>query len=245
MPTLSYIIPAYNEEQNLEKIVEKVLKTTLPKKYKKELIIVNDKSKDGTKKIGEDLAKKYKEVTFYSNKKNMGKTQTVKKGILKSKGDHVVIQDADLEYDPDDIVLMLEQLLKHKCDVAYGNRFGVDNGVGYTANFYGNIFLSFISSIFTSSRLHVMIPDMEVCYKMIRGDVARDIAKTIESTSNFGFEPEITAKLSKYKIDDEHLDFIVLPIRYYPRTIEEGKKMNAIPDGIKALIEILKFNLFK
>jgi glycosyltransferase involved in cell wall biosynthesis len=244
MKTLSYIVPAYNEEQNLELIIEKVLSTTLPHRTKKEIIIINDKSKDKTLTVAKALAKKHKEITVLNNTKNLGKTQTVRKGILKSTGDYVVIQDADLEYDPEDIVLLYDQLLKNKCDVAYGNRFGVDNGFVYFANFYGNIFISFISSLFTSSRLHVMIPDMEVCYKMVRRDVIRDIAQGIISTSNFGFEPEITAKLSRYKLNGEKLKFIVLPIRYYPRTVEEGKKMKAFQDGFKALFEILRFNIF-
>jgi len=244
MPKLSYIVPAYNEEKNLEQIIKKVIDTTLPANYQKEIIIVNDCSKDKTGEIADRLASDYNQVSVIHNQSNKGKTQTVREGLIKSTGDFTVIQDADLEYDPDDIVLMLDQLLKHDCDVAYGNRFGIDNGFVYFANFYGNIFISFISSIFTSSRLHVMIPDMEVCYKMIRGDVARDLAPGITSTSNFGFEPEITAKLSRYKLDGKKLKFIVLPIRYYPRTVEEGKKMKAFQDGFKALIEIIRFNIF-
>lgn len=244
MSTLSYIVPAYNEQNNLETIIEKVLATTLPQQFTKEIIIVNDCSTDNTATIANTLAKKYPEVTAIHNKKNKGKTQTVREGIMKSTGDYVVIQDADLEYDPEDIVLMLDQLLKHDCTVAYGNRFGIDNGFIYFANFYGNIFISFISSLFTSARIHVMIPDMEVCYKMVRGDIIRDLAPGIVSKSNFGFEPEITAKLARYKLNGEKLKFIVLPIRYYPRTMEEGKKMHAFRDGFKALLEIIRFNIF-
>lgn len=244
MKTLSYIVPAYNEEKTLSQIIQKVLDAPIEEGWEKEIIIVNDCSKDKTADIALELATKHKQVTVITNDTNKGKTQTVKAGILASKGEYVVIQDADLEYDPNDISFLFQQLLKNKYDVAYGNRFGVDNGVGYVLNFYGNIIISFISSIFTSYRIGVIIPDMEVCYKLIKGEVAREIAKNIISTSNFGFEPEITAKLSRFKYKGRKLKFIVLPIKYYPRTIEEGKKMHAIKDGVKAVFEILRFNLF-
>jgi glycosyltransferase involved in cell wall biosynthesis len=244
MPTLSYIIPAYNESKTLEEIVQKVLEVKLPEGYQKELIIVNDCSKDATLKIARELESLHPSVKVIDNENNLGKTQSVKKGIMESTGDYVVIQDADLEYDPKDTEFLLVNLLKNNCEVAYGNRFGVDNGMIYAQNFYGNIFISLVSSIFTSYRLKVTIPDMEVCYKMVRGDIIRKIAPTIESTSNFGFEPEITAKLSRFKIEDRNLKFIILPITYIPRTVAEGKKMKAFRDGLKALFEIIKFNLF-
>jgi len=244
MTKLSIIIPAYNEEATLEKIVNKVIELRLPENYQKEVIIVNDSSKDKTLKIAKDLEIIHPEVQVLDNSVNLGKSQAVRKGILNSAGDFVVIQDADLEYNPEDISFLLEQIIKNNCDVAYGNRFGIYNGVIYTQNFIGNLFLSSISSIFTTIRLRVVIPDMEVCYKMIRGDVARDIAVNLKAKSNFGFEPEITAKLSRYLIEDKHLKFIVLPISYNPRSLEEGKKMSAFKDGFKALLEIIKFNLF-
>jgi glycosyltransferase involved in cell wall biosynthesis len=244
MPKLSIIIPAYNEQTSLETLVIKVTKIILPENYKKEIIIINDCSKDNTLEIAKNLIKKYSEIKVLNNDINLGKSQTVRKGILASTGDFVVIQDADLEYNPEDINFLLTQLLKNNCDVAYGNRFGIYNGVIYTQNFIGNLLLSLISNIFTIFRIRVVIPDMEVCYKMIHGDVARNIAENLKATSNFGFEPEITAKLSRYKMDGEHLKFIVLPISYTPRSLEEGKKMSAFKDGFKALIEIIKYNLF-
>ena len=231
MSKLSIIIPAYNEEKTLEKIVRKVLLINLPANFEMEILIINDCSKDKTLEIATKLIQDNIRIRVLTNKHNLGKSQTVRKGILQSSGDYIVIQDADLEYNPDDISFLLEQLLKHNCHVAFGNRFGLHNGVIYTQNFVGNLLLSFISSIFTTIRLRVVIPDMEVCYKMIQGDVARDIAKTLTATSNFGFEPEITAKLSRYYLNDEHLRFIVLPITYTPRSTEEGKKMSAFKDG--------------
>jgi glycosyltransferase involved in cell wall biosynthesis len=242
---LSIVIPAYNEEKTLETIVRKVVTFTLPDGWSKEIVILNDCSKDSTSKIIKKLAKEFPFIKGIDNKINLGKTQTVRKGILASTGDFVVIQDADLEYDPQDLGYMFEQLLRHQCDVAYGNRFGKYNGVIYWKNFLGNLLLSFFSNMFTVWHIRVSIPDMEVCYKMMRGDVARDIAQTISAKSNFGLEPEITAKLAKYRINGNFLKFLILPISYLPRSIEEGKKMRAFRDGSKALWEILRFNLGK
>ena len=242
---LSIIIPAYNEAKTLEQIIQKVDATILPIGFDKQVIIVNDCSTDATQEIAENLVKIYPYIQVLKNDKNSGKSQSVKNGILKSSGTWVVIQDADLEYEPNDFVFMLEQALRLKTDVAFGNRFGIDNGVGYVKNFVGNVGLSLISNLFTLARIRVYIPDMEVCYKLVKGDIIRKIATGIVSTSNFGFEPEITAKLSRYKKPDgSNLKFVTLPIHYFPRTIAEGKKMHAVKDGLKALAEIFRFNLF-
>jgi glycosyltransferase involved in cell wall biosynthesis len=241
---LSFIVPIYNEAKTLSKILDKVLELKLPNNFEKEVILCNDCSTDNTQEVIDWYTKKYNYFKSLENPKNIGKSQTVKAGIIESTGDYIVIQDADLEYNPDDIILILENVLRNKCDVGYGNRFGKDNGMIYVQNFFGNIILSSFSSIFTSYRLRVLIPDMEVCYKLIKGDIVREIAPTIQSKSNFGFEPEITAKLSRYRLNGKNLKFIVLPISYYPRTIAEGKKMKAFRDGFKALWEIFYFNLF-
>jgi glycosyltransferase involved in cell wall biosynthesis len=242
---MQYIIYlAYNEEKTLKEIIERVLSMQLPNGFEKEIIIVNDASKDSSWEIIKELESEYKEVQGISNEKNMGKTQTVRNGILQTSGDFVVIQDADLEYDPKEIVDILGLAIEKDLDVVYGNRFGKKNDVIYMQNYLGNKFLSFISNVFTYPRIKVAIPDMEVCYKLIQGDIARDLAKNIVSKSNFGFEPEITAKLSRYKQDGKRLKFGIIPISYYPRSIEEGKKMNAFKDGFKAIIEIIRFNLF-
>jgi glycosyltransferase involved in cell wall biosynthesis len=243
---LSIIIPAYNEEKTIHLLLEKVLKVKSDiVQFEKEIIIVNDCSKDKTLEVIQDISKLNPEIKIISNEINLGKSQTVKNGILISTGDWVVIQDADLEYEPADFVFMLEQVIRLNCDVAYGNRFGIDNGIGYIKNFIGNVGLSLISNLFTMVRTRVYIPDMEVCYKMVKGELMRKVCKDIESKSNFGFEPEVTARLTKYKKDNgENLKFVILPIHYYPRTVEEGKKMHAMKDGFKALIEILKYNLF-
>ena len=208
-----------------------------------EIVLVNDGSTDMSAQIMDELAKRYSNIKSYHNQKNSGKTQTVKNGLSYTSGDYVVIQDADLEYEPNELSEQLEKMLSENLDVVYGNRFGKKNKVVYWQNFMGNKLLSLISNLFTYPRIKVFIPDMEVCYKMMNGNVARELGKTISSTSKFGLEPEITAKLSKYKLNDKHLKFGIVPVSYYPRTIAEGKKMNAVKDGAKALKEILQYNL--
>ncbi len=243
---LSILIPAYNEEKTLKALVEKVLSVEFPENINLELIIINDGSKDTTSQIAHGLEEQYKGMVFaYDNEKNVGKSQTVRNALLKSNGDLVVIQDADFEYEPNEIVDLLNLMIDKDLDVVYGNRFGKKNKVIYWQNYIGNIGLSFISNIFTFPRIWKYIPDMEVCYKLIKGDVARDIAQNIVSTTNFGVEPEITAKLSKYKLNGKRLKFGVVAISYFPRSIAEGKKMKALEDGFKALKEILRFNLWK
>ena len=242
---LSIVIPAYNEAKTIDQILTNINKVISAVKFEKEIIIVNDCSSDNSSIVLEQLAKSNPEITIITNDINLGKTQTVKRGLLATTGDWVVIQDADLEYDPNDFVFMLEQAIRLDVDVAYGNRFGIDNGVGYLKNFIGNVGLSLISNLFTMRRIRVYIPDMEVCYKMVKGSIIRELAPKILSRSSFGFEPEITARLSRYKKPNgQNLKFVTLPIHYYPRSLEEGKKMHAIKDGLKALAEIIRFNLF-
>lgn len=241
---ISIIIPIWNEEKTLEKLVKKVLNVKFEQKLTREIILVNDGSTDSSGQIIDKLAKKYDVIRGFHNEKNSGKTQTVKNGIAKSTGDLVIIQDADFEYEPNEIKTLVNTYFDQNLDVVYGNRFGKKNKVIYWKNYIGNRFLSLVSNLFTYPRIRVAIPDMEVCYKLIRGDVAREIGKTIKSKSSFGLEPEITAKLSRYKIEGRRLKFGIVPISYNARTIEEGKKMHAFRDGMKALFEILKYNIF-
>ncbi len=242
---LSLVIPAYNESKTLRELVQKVIDVKFPHNLEREIIIVNDGSKDSTSEIAHKLEEENKGLIFaYDNEKNSGKSQTVRNGILKSTGDLVVIQDADFEYEPNEIVDLVNLMMEKDLDVVYGNRFGKKNKVIYWKNYIGNKGLSFISNIFTYPRLRVWIPDMEVCYKLLRGDIAREVATKIISKSNFGVEPEITARLSRFKKDGKRLKFGIVPISYFPRSIEEGKKMSAFKDGYKALKEIIRFNLF-
>lgn len=243
MNKLSIVVPAWNEEKTLAQLVKKVMSIKYPHINEIEVIIVNDGSQDNTWAIMQDLEKNFPEVHAFSNEQNSGKSQTVRNGILKTTGDVVVIQDADFEYEPNEICDLLNLMAEQDLDVVYGNRFGRKNKVIYWQNYIGNKFLSLVSNIFTYPRVKVWIPDMEVCYKLIKGDVARDVGGNITSTSRFGLEPEITAKLAKYKMNGKHLKFGIIPISYFPRSIAEGKKMSAFEDGYKALKEILKFNL--
>jgi glycosyltransferase involved in cell wall biosynthesis len=241
--TLSIVIPVYNEEKTLEELIMKVINLELMGGILKEIVMVNDGSKDKSWQIMLKLAAENKGVKAFENPQNLGKSQTVRNGIMKTTGDYVVIQDADLEYEPTEINDLLKKMVMEDLDVVYGNRFGKDNKVIYWQNYIGNKALSAFSNLFTYPKLKTWIPDMEVCYKLINGDIAREVGATIESKSTFGLEPEITAKLAKYKKDGKSLKFGIVPISYYPRSIAEGKKMHAIKDGMKALREIIKFNL--
>jgi glycosyltransferase involved in cell wall biosynthesis len=242
---LSIVIPLYNEEKTLGQLLNKVIDIKLPEGFEKEILLVNDSSKDSSQLIINDFVKKYSFIKSLINEKNLGKSQTVRNGILQSTGEYVVVQDADLEYEPSEIVELLELALKNDLDVVYGNRFGKKNKVIYWQNYFGNKLVSLVSDIFTFPRLRKSIPDMEVCYKLIKGDIARDIVKSIVSKSNFGIEPEITAKIARYKKDGKRLKLGIVPVSYYPRSIAEGKKMKAFRDGFKAVKEIIVFNLGK
>lgn len=244
METLSIVIPVYNEEKTLEELVRKVINTPLTHDIQKEIIIVNDASKDSSLEIANKLAKEFPFIKVLSNEKNSGKSQTVKNGLMATSGKYVIIQDADLEYEPSDFAEMLKMMIEEDHDVVYGNRFGRHNKIIYVKNYVGNKGISMISNLFTYPQIGVWIPDMETCYKLIRGDVARELAPSLTATSNFGFEPEITAKLSKYRLDGRKLKLGIYPIYYHARTIEEGKKMKAFKDGFKALKEIIHYNLF-
>ncbi len=237
---LSIVIPAYNEEKSISELLNNVFDAELG--IRKEIIVVNDASKDETPKILERYASR-PDVKVFHNKVNSGKTQTVKNGLSKTTGDLVVIQDADLEYDPNDLREFIRLFQEDEADLVYGNRFGKKNKVIYLANWIGNTGLSYISAFFTGLRSGMWTRDMEVCYKMAPGKVFRELGETIVSKSTFGLEPEISAKFSKFKLGGKHLRFRQVPISYYPRTLEEGKQMNAFRDGFKALIEILRFNL--
>ena len=243
MKKLSLVIPAYNESKTLEKLIRKVMSVNLPGEMKKEVIIINDCSKDDTLEIAKRMQRTYREIKVLSNSRNLGKSQSVRKGILKTTGSQVIIQDADLEYEPKEIVELVGLMLAKNLDVVYGNRFGVKNRIIYLHYYLGNKFISFVSNIFTFPRIHVWIPDVEVCYKLMDGKVARAVAKKIVSKSTFGLEPEITARLSKYKRKGRHLLFGVVPISYKARKISEGKKIRAFRDGFKALGEIIIFNV--
>jgi glycosyltransferase involved in cell wall biosynthesis len=238
---ISIVIPVYNEEKTLAQLLNRIEAVDLG--LEKEIIIVNDASTDSSAEIIAELTRssQYRILTHTTNK---GKSQSVKDGIVASTGDLVVIQDADLEYSPHDLRPFVELFHQGEVDVVYGNRFNGKNKVIYWHNWIGNRALSLFSALFTGPRAGMWTSDMEVCYKMAEGNLFRAIAATVESVSNFGLEPELTAKFARYKFPDgRHVRWQQLPVSYQPRTIAEGKHMNAFRDGGKALIEILKFNL--
>ena len=227
---LSIVIPCYNEQKTIQTIIKEIEQVDIGK-IKKEIIIVDDFSTDGTREILSKLKRKYK-IIF--QKKNLGKGAALKKGILSSSGDVLVIQDADLEYDPQDYNKLLYPILRGHADVVYGSRFigGEPHRIIYYRNQVANKFLTTMSNMFTGLNL----TDMETCYKMMKGDIARDIAKNLQA-NRFGFEPEVTAKIAKKKVRVYEVG-----ISYYGRSKEEGKKIG-YKDGLKAIGEIVRYNL--
>lgn len=230
--TFSYIIPVYNEVHTIEDLVKLVESVKLPAGIKKELIMVDDGSTDGTKKILKKWENKYK-VLYHLE--NQGKGAALRTGFENSSGEVVVVQDADLEYDPNDHLKMLDLIMKGHADVVYGSRFvgGEPHRMIYFANYAANRFLTALSNLFTGLNL----TDMETCYKMFKGDLIRDIAKGLKS-DRFGFEPEITSRIAQRKVR-----VFEVGISYYGRPKEEGKKIGW-KDGVKAIWEIIKFNVF-
>jgi len=223
---LSVIIPCYNEKNHIQEIIEKVLESPVSDK---EIIIVDDYSTDGTREVLERDIKPLVQKIIY-HEKNSGKGAALRTGIKAATGDVVIIQDADLEYDPMEYPLVVQPIFDNKADVVFGSRFlkGSNFG-GYRMNKLANKGLTFLSNIFTGLR----ITDMETCYKAFK----REIIQSIEIEENrFGFEPEVTAKTAKLKCR-----IIEVPISYYPRSKEEGKKIG-FKDGLRALYCIVKYS---
>lgn len=231
---LSIVMPCYNERATIEKILQEVLTVNLGS-TKKEIIVIDDGSTDGTLKILRSVADRSKVIKVMLQKENQGKGAALKRGILASTGDVVVIQDADLEYDPKDYNRLLYPIERGPADVVYGSRFigGEPHRMIYYRNQLANKFLTFLSNVFTGLNLS----DMETCYKMMRGDLARRLAKDLKA-KRFGFEPEITARIAKSKARVYEVG-----ISYYGRSKEEGKKIS-YKDGLKAIWEIIRFNIF-
>lgn len=231
---ISIIIPVYNEEKFIERVISEVMRADCLG-YKKEIIVVNDGSTDNTFNI---LKNKYKNLLIIINKnKNEGKGASLKDGFLRSTGDIVIIQDADLEYNPRDYPILLEPFVRYDADVVYGSRFITNkpHRVLYFWHYVINLFLTTLSNMFTNLNL----TDMETGYKVFKGALIRKIAPYLQS-KRFGFEPEITARIAKIK----NIKIYEVGISYQGRTYDEGKKIGWI-DGLKAIYEIIRFNLFK
>ena len=227
---ISILIPAYNEIHTIDEILQKVFETP----YEKEIIIVDDGSTDGTREYLKKLKEKEKDknIKVIFHEKNMGKGASIRTAIAAATGDILLIQDADLEYDPREYPKLLGPIIEGKADVVYGSRFmGGPHRVLFFWHYVGNKIITLLSNMFTDLNLS----DMETGYKVF----TREILKDIEIKSNrFGFEPEITAKMAKEKARIYEVD-----IAYYGRSYQEGKKITW-KDGIKALLAILRFNLF-
>jgi len=236
MKKLSIVIPVYNEESTILDILDKLLEVELIGDLKKELVIVNDNSTDNSEKVILLFQKEHPDthILYEKHPMNRGKGAALNTGFQIATGDIIIVQDADLEYDPHEFNRLLQPILDGFADVVYGSRFKGSNP--HRALFFwhtiGNNFLTFLSNLFSN----LNITDMETCYKMFRSE----IIKSIEIKENrFGIEPEITAKISKIK----GIRIYEVGISYYGRTYEEGKKIGW-RDGFRAIYCILKYNLF-
>lgn len=231
--TLSIVIPAYNEEKFIKKLVQKVLRAQAYN-LRKEIIIVNDGSTDKTAQILKSFSNS-QIIRIINKRKNEGIGATLKIGFLETTGDLVLVQNADLEYDPKDYPILFKPFFENDADVVYGSRFMTTNPhrVLHFWHSLTNRFLTTLSNMLTDLNL----TDMETGYKAFKGDVIRNIAPKLQS-KRFGFEPEITARLAKNK----SLKIYEVGVSYSGRSREEGKKISW-RDGIKAIWEIIKYNL--
>ena len=227
---LSIIIPVYNERKTIEEIIRRIQAAPLDG-VEKEIVVVDDGSTDGTR----DIVRHIHGIRFIFHKNNTGKGGAVKTGFQNAAGDIVVIQDADLEYDPADYARLLSPILSGRADVVYGSRFvgGEPHRVLYVFHYMANRFLTMFSNLFTGLNL----TDMETCYKVFRREVVDSLKDKLVS-GRFGIEPELTARVAKGR-----WRIFEVGISYYGRTYEEGKKINW-KDGLAAIWHVIRFNVF-
>ncbi len=226
-PTLSIIVPVFNEAKTLLALLDKVQAVKL-RGLKKQILVVDDGSADGTRDVLKKLRKSSIEIYFHE--KNRGKGAAIRTAIPHTKGDYVVVQDADLEYDPADYEKLLGPLLEGKADVVYGSRFMGTHQAFVFSHYLGNIFLSFVTTLLYGT----VLTDMETCYKVFKGDILRGL--TLRS-NRFEFEPEVTAKILK-----KNFKIYEMPISYHGRGFSEGKKITW-RDGITALWCLIRYRI--
>lgn len=235
MKKLSILIPAYNEESTIISILEELNNVELNYSLEKELIIINDSSTDRTKELIEDFALKNPDldINLHTHDYNMGKGAAIHSAIELATGNYIVIQDADLEYDPNEYNILLKPIIKGQADVVYGSRFmgGNPHRILFFWHSIGNRFLTTLSNAFTNLNL----TDMETCYKMFRAEIIKSLEL---KEKRFGFEPEVTAKICRIP----GIRIYEVGISYYGRTYAEGKKINW-KDGMRALWCIFKYNI--
>jgi len=231
MVKLSIIIPAYNERQTIRDIIDLVYHAPIdaPVEVEKEIIVVDDGSTDGTRDILNTLTQEYPDIKVFMHERNQGKGAAIRTALEHATGDYIVIQDADLEYDPREFGVLLRPLLEGKADVVYGSRFLGPHRAFLFLHYLGNKFLNLITNILYDT----ILTDMETCYKMFRADVIKGIPL---HARGFEFEPEVTAKVLKrgYRVFE-------VPISYSGRDFEEGKKIHPWKDGLRALWTLVKY----
>jgi glycosyltransferase involved in cell wall biosynthesis len=227
---ISVVVPAYNEEKTISQVLDHLLSKV---QSLGEIIVIDDGSTDKTGEICLQYSEKHPAVHYYLQPRNMGKTEALKEGFRQSTGEIVIVQDADLEYDPEEINAVVEPIQSGVADVVLGSRFLVRKASRslYFRHYMANQFITFLSNLLTDLNL----TDVETCYKAFRGTIIRSM---IITSKHFGFEVEVIAKIAKLKCR-----VYEVPISYYGRSYEEGKKIG-FKDGLMALFYILKYNLF-